>query len=213
MDSPRGRPASGFTLLEMLVALAIFALIGVAAYSGLDQVLRTRAAVEAAAGRLQRVQLAMYFLEQDLAQAVGRPIRDEFGLEQPALLLGEGGGEAVLRLTRTGRDNPLERDRPALQRLAYDLRGEQLWRRHWQRLDRSGVSEPREALLLEAVVALTLRALDDEGQWQERWPPLDADPAALPRALELRLELADWGEIRRLIPLAGVALQIGGDNG
>ena len=203
MSQARAVAARGFTLLEMLVALAIFALIGVAAYSGLDQVLRTRSQVTAAAERLQGVQLAVYLLEQDLAQAVGRPVRDEFGLEQPALQLGEG--EDLLQLTRTGRDNPLGRQRAALQRLAYRLQNGELYRRYWQRLDRSGVSEPRETLLLDQVEALAVRVLDGEGQWLERWPPLEADPGSLPRAFELRLTLADWGEIRRLIPLAGAS--------
>lgn len=199
---PVSRRQPGFTLLEMLVALAIFALIGVAAYSGLDQVLRTGTAVEAAAERLQRVQLAVHFLEQDLAQAVGRVVRDEFSLEQPALLM--DGGEDLLRLTRTGWDNPLARDRSALQRLAYRLEDGELYRRYWLRLDRSGVSRPREVLLLDNVASLEVRALDDDGQWQERWPPpqVEDDPGLLPRAFEVFLELGDWGEIRRLIPVA-----------
>lgn len=193
---------SGLTLLEMLVALAIFALLGVAAYSGLDQVLRTRSAVEVTAERLQQVQLAMYFLEQDVSQIVPRPVRDEFGLEQPALLM--EGGEDLIRFTRTGWDNPLGRDRPALQRLAYRFQGDTLARRYWLRLDRNGLSEPRETPLLSALQNVELRVLDANNQWQNRWPPLgEENLSLLPRAVELRLELADWGEIRRLIPLAG----------
>ncbi len=201
-------PARGFTLLELLVALAVFAIMATAAYSGLRNVLFTRAAVETQSRRLAAVQLAVYRLEQDIEQAVPRGIRDEYGEPQAALLGGEL-ADYRLTLTRAGWDNPLGQPRASLQRVAYRLRDGRLWRLHWDVLDRGGLIEPRETLLLDRVREFRVRFLDQD-DWRGDWPPTASDeagkkknPDALPRAVEIGLTLEDWGEITRLLPLPG----------
>ncbi len=202
-------PARGFTLLELLVALAVFAIMAIAAYSGLRNVLFTRAAVEEQSRRLAAVQMAVYRLEQDVEQTLPRGIRDEYGDPQPALLGGALASDA-LTLTRAGWDNPLGQPRATLQRVAYRLREGRLWRLYWPVLDRGGLVEPRETLLLDRVRKFKVRFLDADDIWQNDWPPPAAgdetkrrDSAALPRAVEVNLTLEDWGEITRLFPLAG----------
>lgn len=201
-------PSRGFTLLELLVALAVFAIMATAAYSGLRNVLFTRAAVEEQSRRLAAVQLAVFRLEQDVEQAVPRGIRDEYGEPQAALLGGELADDR-LTLTRAGWDNPLGQPRATLQRVAYRLRDGRLWRLHWGVLDRGGLLEPRETLLLERVREFRVRFLDRD-DWRDDWPPpasdeagAKKDPDALPRAVEIGLTLEDWGEITRLLPLSG----------
>ncbi len=201
-------PSRGFTLLELLVALAVFAIMATAAYSGLRNVLFTRAAVEEQSRRLAAVQLAVFRLGQDIEQAVPRGIRDEYGEPQAALLGGELADDR-LTLTRAGWDNPLGQPRATLQRVAYRLRDGRLWRLHWGVLDRGGLLEPRETLLLERVREFRVRFLDRD-DWRDDWPPpasdeagTKKDPDALPRAVEIGLTLEDWGEITRLLPLPG----------
>lgn len=195
--------AAGFTLLELLVALAVFAFIGVAAYSGLQSVLSTQVAVEQQTRRLQQVQMSFLFLERDLEQAVGRSIRDEFGQPQPAFV-GDAAGQELLTFTRTGWDNPLEQRRADLQRLGYRL-GEDttLVRHYWDTLDRGSLGEPRETVLLNGIRRVAVRFLDEQNNWQLEWPPRDSDAstASLPRAVEFTLVLDDWGEIVRLFRL------------
>ena len=193
----------GFTLLELLVALAVFAIIAVAAYTGLQSVLRTQVAVEQQSDRLAEVQMAVYFLEQDIEQILPRPVRDEFDQRQPALQSG-GLDDTVLTLTRTGWDNPLERTRAGLQRLNYRFSDDQLIRQYWPVLDRAGLSEPRQSVLLTGIDDIRLRFLDNNDQWQTSWPSdNETDPAALPRAVEVTLILDDWGPITRLLRLVG----------
>lgn len=194
--------AAGFTLLELLVALAVFAVIGIAAYSGLQSVLLTQAAVERQAQRLKQAQMSFLFLERDLEQAVGRRIRDEFGQSQPAFA-GDAAGEDMVTFTRAGWDNPLEQPRANLQRLSYRL-GEDatLVRRYWNTLDRSGLGEARETVLLNGIRQAAVRFLDERNNWQSEWPPRDSEtPVSLPRAVELTLVLDDWGGIVRLFRL------------
>lgn len=201
-------PTRGFTLLELLVALTVFAIMSVAAYGGLRNVLFTRATVEEQSRRLAAVQLAVFRLEQDIEQAVPRGIRDEYGEPQAALLGGELNDDR-LTLTRAGWDNPLGQPRANLQRVAYRLRDGRLWRLHWDVLDRGGLVEPRETLLLERVREFRVRFLEKK-DWRNDWPPPASDetdkkkdPDSLPRAVEIVLTLEDWGEITRLLPLPG----------
>jgi len=201
----------GFTLLELLVALAVFAIMSIAAYSGLSNVLFTRAAVETENHRLAMTQLAFHRLEQDLEQVIPRSVRDEYGEPQPALCGNIQDSEALL-FTRAGWDNPLGQPRANLQRVAYRLREGRLWRLHWDVLDRGGLAELREIMLLDRVRELRLRFLDQDDAWRNDWPPpadnlSDSErkpkPDLLPRAVEISLTLEDWGEITRLLLLPG----------
>ncbi|MEE4377600.1 MAG: type II secretion system minor pseudopilin GspJ [Candidatus Competibacteraceae bacterium] len=196
------RLQAGFTLLELLVALAVFAILSVVAYGGLRSVLFTEVAIEAEAQRLAQVQMAFHILEQDVIQTVSRSIRDEFGQRQAALVSG-GLQDDLFILTRTGWDNPLNRARPSLQRLSYRWENNQLYRLQWDVLDRVGLTEPRETLLLDRIGEVQIRFLDQDDSWQTVWPPTtnsaEANLDLLPRAVEVQILLEDWGEITRLL--------------
>jgi general secretion pathway protein J len=193
----------GFTLLEILIALAIFALLAVMAYSGLSSVLRTREITDARADALNQLVMANRLLARDLEQVVPRPIRDEYGDTQPPLLGGSTIGR-IIELTRGGWRNPAGQLRSTLQRVAYRVDEESLIREYWVTLDRAQESEPLEQTLLDGVQSVTLRFLDDKQTWHTEWPPLglnEADNAGelnLPLATEVTLEIEGWGEIRWL---------------
>ena len=192
----------GFTLLELLIALAVFTVIAVAAYSGLDSVLFTHDAVKQEAERLAKVQMAWYMLARDVEQATPRGVRDEYGQPRPALESNELRGE-LLVLTRTGWDNPNLQRRASLQRLAYRLDGGALLRSYWTTLDRGPLNEPHETVLLDAVRELRVRFLNQNDEWQADWPPPeDSQQSVLPRAVEVTLILEDWGEVTRLFRLS-----------
>ncbi|MDX1606383.1 MAG: type II secretion system minor pseudopilin GspJ, partial [Candidatus Competibacterales bacterium] len=141
---PWNRKQRGLTLLELLVALAVFAVLGAAAYSGLDSVLAARAALERDSERLRALQLGSEWLRRDLEQAVARPVRDTFGQTRPALLL-EPGAELSLQLTRGGHPNPLDRNRSDLLRLGYRLREDTLQRLVALVLDGADMTEAASA--------------------------------------------------------------------
>jgi general secretion pathway protein J len=200
----------GFTLLELLVAITVFTFIAAAAYTGLRSVLFNQAAIEVESKRFAEIQMAFYILAQDIQQAAPRPVKDEYGDSQPALK-SDDLDDNILQLTRTGWDNPLGQQRTTLQRLAYRLENGQLIRLYWDTLDRSGISEPRQIILLEGVQSVAVRFLDTENTWQTQWPlpenPGGDIPATslqqqtLPRAVEWQVSLEDWGDISRLFLL------------
>lgn len=205
----------GVTLLELLVAVAIFALIGVAAYTALFSVLDAREATERQSERLAAVQYAVGALVSDLEQVVNRPVRSIQAAQRLPVVAQPGAGPA-LAVTRGGWFNPAGLPRSTLVRAQWSLDGNRLVRSWRGRPDALAGVEPERRVLLERVDAIDFRFQDGAGEWHDSWPPLNANPAdvGLPRAVELSLQLPDWGEIRRLVALPqGPPPTLGGAGG
>ncbi|NCT67181.1 MAG: type II secretion system minor pseudopilin GspJ [Rhodanobacteraceae bacterium] len=203
---PHSRLQTGFTLVELLVAVAVFAALAAAAWGGLDRLAQTRAALAAQQDRFAAVTRAVAALERDLRQAVARPVLGNAGETLPAL---SGRGDA-LELTRLGFANPRAEPRSHLERLGYALDRRDLRRARYAVLDRAPGSLPATTVLLEDAGELRLRYLGCDGSWRDAWPPAQALPCelggvepagALPRAVEFRLAPAGLGEIRRVVEL------------
>lgn len=194
-----GATTRGFTLIEILVAISVFAVMAAVAYTGLGRMADYRQALAERADRLSELQRAVGTLERDLRQIVDRGIRGPYGDVQPALLA----SEARLALTRGGWANWAEARRSNLRRVRYLRDGQRLVRQGFTALDRVPGSQPRERELLQRVENLALRFLDEGGDWHRRWPPptAGASDTGLPRAVEVELQLADWGRVHRLVEL------------
>jgi general secretion pathway protein J len=193
------RRAGGFTLIEILVAVAILAVAAAITYTGLASALTTRERAAAAAERTTALQKAYLRLRNDLQQLRARPSRDPFGEMQPALALLE---EGAIEFTRSGWRNPLSLPRSSLERVAYRIDDEQrLVRASWRAIDRAQNAPVAEAIVLEQVEELRWRFLEGD-EWRDRWPPATAEGGAalgaVPRAVEVTLLLKDLGEVRLL---------------
>jgi general secretion pathway protein J len=197
----------GFTLLELLVAVAIFAVLSAMAYGGLRNVIDNSQQTEIAMQRLQQVQLAMLKISRDLTQLSQRSIRDEYGNTSNYILTGQG-DDIFFEFTRSGRRNPAEMLRSHLQRVAYKIEENTLSRLHWPHLDRTQEMLPYESVLLEEVESASIRFLDNNNEWHNEWPPLsatgqlDGSSVAL-SAIEFTVTLQDWGELVRIFMVSG----------
>ena len=196
------RRARGFTLLELIVVLAVFGLFAVMAYGGLNYVLKARKTIEAQLARTAEWQKAFQRARNDLELAVPRGSRDGFGQPQAAFVFEEFG--ARIEFTRSGWRNPLSQPRASLERVVYryDDRTRELLRETWRVLDRGADKEPLKLVLLTQVDDARWRFMDASRQWQDRWPPQSAGTTTpgssnllLPKAVELTLETKDFGEI------------------
>ncbi|MGA8277756.1 MAG: type II secretion system minor pseudopilin GspJ [Rhodanobacteraceae bacterium] len=191
----------GFSLIELLVALAVFAAMAAAAYGGLAQIARTRSALVVRQDRFAAITRAVSDMERDLAQAVARPVRGNYGAEQPALV----GTTTHVELTRLGFANPRAEARSNLERAIYAYDDHKLQRGRYAALDRAPEAAPDTRMLLDHVADMRLRYLGGDNNWREAWPPPDlaGDDAltSLPVAVEFRLRLDDLGEVRRVVEL------------
>lgn len=193
---------NGFTLIEMLVALAVFAVIAAGALGllrfSVDAELASRARTDQIAA--ERRFLAVW--TADLAQASPRIARDEQGRAHPAL---EAGGDVVLRLTRSGWANPDGAARPSLQKVEWRWDGKALVRAGYPYPD-GAAPEPASAMLA-LVAAPVLRFRTGDGVWRDRWEP--QREAELPVAVEVLLQRpgAPGGEPLRIVSLVGVDYQ------
>jgi general secretion pathway protein J len=192
-----GRRSRGFTLFEMLIAVSIFAIIGVVAFGGLGQMTRTGQAVSDANNRLSDLQFAVVYFTRDWTQVSARKIRDQYGDEQSNIILNDG----IITFTRSGWSNLLGHKRSTLQRVQYLVIDNQLVRRHWRSLDQ-GVGElPLQSVLLDDVESLEVEFIDSLEKPIRIWPVESSLAAGNPIALAFRLDLSDIGEITRILEL------------
>jgi general secretion pathway protein J len=208
------RAQTGFTLLELLISLVIFALVAAMAYSGLNNVLIARSQTEQKAERLHKLQSAFILMERDIEQTVNRPVRDNYGEESPAMV-GNQLGTYLLEFTRTGWRNPLTAPRSNMQRVAYTVEEEQLIRVIWYVLDRPQDVEPYKMVLLDGVKDMVIRYLDDKQEWHNSWPPDSIvsfgqqnqedqkDKDAPPAGVAVELETKDFGKVERWFHVPG----------
>ena len=189
-----GRPTRGFTLVEALLALAIFATIAVLAYRATAALTDGETRLAAEAQRWRTLEAIFARFEADIRQAVPRSVRVGGTREAPwAGTLGPG-RQSALAFTRAGAEFSVE---PALagQRVGYRWRDGTIEIAYWPHLDRVEGTAPAVFALASDVAQFELAYLSRDGAWRDRWPgPDDAD---LPRAVRMTLTLADGLRVDR----------------
>ena len=198
MSKQLRRVPPGFTLIEVLVVLGIFAIIGVIGSQIVSRVLDNERTLAERGGRLADVQRAMQILQRDILQISSRGVRDELGDPREALMIGADG---MIEFTRLGWRNPLKRTRSELQRVGYILQEDTLYRAYWPMLDRSPDSEPQLQKLLSGVTQIEFFAVDISGNEHSFWPLAESlrdNPDVALAGIVLRADLEPFGVIERI---------------
>lgn len=206
MSRRRAGRQGGFTLLEMLIAMAVFAVMSMVAYQGLRAVLNADHVTREQAQRLADLQVTLSVLERDLAQVVDVTVRDEFGDPLPPLRLRAGGEQQLLELVRAGAGGEQR-----LRRSAWQITERGLERRLWPGVDIvdaesmrirpfADLVEEHQKLGMDSAFLFIVRTPSGLER-VDAWPLADADPQAggLPVAIEVVLDIPGLGEVRRLM--------------
>src|ERR1700728_4872886 len=232
----------GFTLVELLVALFITAIIFAFGYRALDEAFKSRREVDEQSARLIAVQQALRTIEQDCELLQPRPVRNVIGdgylpavsaaqsngLSSLGTTLGSGTSSSgfgstgglgsgiigsttpLITFTRGGWTNPVGLQRSELQRVSYTIENNALVRYYSPVLDATEAVVPVRHQLIDHVKNFSLRFMDAGHNWQNGWPPISTGAGALtttprlrPVAVEVSIELDDWGVLIRHIEVAG----------
>lgn len=197
----------GFTLLEVLVAIAVFAMLSLSAYQVLNGVQRSDEQSRDHNARLKAIQRMSVMMDNDFRQIVARKTRSQG--EKPSdkyLLAGEyvldSASEGIM-FTRLGWQNPQQMfPRGEVVRVGYRVIDDKLERVWFRYPDNVAGAEPLVREVLADVTALSFRFFADK-KWTDKWE----QAGSLPQGIEVRLTLKDRGEIERvyLVPQSGLA--------
>ncbi len=203
----------GFTLLEILIAMAIFTLIGFASSAMLSTVIDSNTLSEERFDKLQQLQRAMLTIERDIQQAVPRAIRIEGEVQNIVMVGGDVGSRESegdgIGFVRGGWHNPqFMLPRSTLQYVVYRLKENRLERLHSNYVDNVVGHEPTVRVLLENVEGFEVEFVepdkaiteDDHGSWVERY-----QGERLPQAVAIEIDSIDFGLLRREFTLSGGA--------
>ena len=192
------RPRQGFTLVEVLVALAVFALIAAAGALVLARTIDTRFTIHEHSERIAELQRMRALLKADLAQAAPRRTRAPTGRPLPRAIMGQAlPGDPVLVLARAGWSNPDGAPRPSLQRVEYRVVDGRLERRASTYLDGARAGPPQ--VLYRGVSDVAVTFLQDGS---EAPAFLSSRDRPLPQAVRIVMTLDGFGRVEQLFPVS-----------
>jgi len=197
------RATRGFTLLELLVAMAIFAFIGIMAYGGLAAMIKNSEGSRGAREQLAETQRGLRVLDDDLSMVINRPVRDGLGSPHLALMSGRD-GTTLLEFTRSARVRDGFAPAP-FARIRYRLENETLLRDEWNPPDAAQLEPDQVITLWPNVAQVVFRFLAD-GQDNATWPPANVENKSLPQAISLQIVFKNGTELTQvmLLPDAGL---------
>jgi len=189
----------GFTLVEVLVALVILAVVALLAYRATAAMTDGEARLAAESERWRTLDRFFARFEGDLREAVPRPSRRSAGSE-PAWLAqpGDSDGNSALAFTRAGPEFVVE---PGIagQRIGYRQRGGNVELVYWPALDNPDDAPVAAYALVGGVRHFRVRVQGAGNGWLTAWPVTGDSP--LPRAVDVVLELDDGTTVERVIAL------------
>jgi general secretion pathway protein J len=198
---------SGFTLLELLVSLAIFAVIYMIAHGTLVNIISGSQAVTAEQEKWQQLDIAFAQMQEDLNFASERRVRDTSGFVLSAFKGQQTDTRAVappsLEFSRAG-IRVLSGDRETgNRRIAYRLKDGVLYREIWPTLDRKYDAKPIDDRLVADVTRFDVRFLGREGQWLGAWPDNRHPTEILPVAVDITINTRDGDPVNRIFLVNG----------
>lgn len=195
---------TGFTLLEILIALFVFSIVSIILGTGLHTILSNQTSTDKNAARFAELQMALTILSRDFEQVIDRPITLANGALEDAFV----GSNNTATFSHAGFTNPLgQQQRSTLQRTRYRLEKDTLLRESWLELDQAKQTPPTQRKLLTGATQLAFEFLDKSGNFQNRWPPAElGNNVELPRAVRIRITLSDLGKVSQTYIIPGQKL-------
>ena len=201
------RTAAGFTLIEVMIAVTIMAMIAIMTGQAFSTAITSSEATQEAIDRIAKVDRVWVLLETDVRNVL--PARPEVSGQQPIPpVYIDPSEEYRLTLLRGGYANPLRLPRTELVRIGYRFEDNALWRDTWVNIADNDERNATPRKILDGIEDLFVKALPSTssatvsgGPWGERWPATGQAAENLPAAIEITLKLEDFGEVKRIYSL------------
>ncbi len=197
----------GFTLIEIMVATVILAVMAMMAYRAVGEARVAVTAAEGHMGRLREVQRAMHLMVSDFRTLAPRPVRELIGDGYRAALLRDPNAVTLVELSHAGWSNGAGTPRGTVQRVSYRLEERKLIREHWEVTDPTLANLRVKRELVSEVERIEIRYMNSGREWVTQWPPFNSSAdfgfRMRPLAVEITIVLSDYGELRRLIEVPG----------
>ena len=195
-----GSSQRGFTLLEILVALFVFAIISVLMTGALRSVMMTQEGTEKNAKRLRELQNALLIFSRDVEQTINRPVINPSGKEEASFI----GEPRYFVFTHLGFANPTGRlAKSSIERTRYLINEHAFFRETWPVIDAAPTTHFNKRQLLAYVSDVRFKYVDKNGRYYYTWPPLLQSNQALPRAVSITFTFPDWGTLSQLYVISG----------
>lgn len=187
----------GFTLVELLIAIGIMALLGAAAAAMLNGAIDNKQRIEARQQKLERVALALQILRRDLEQLTPRIARDRAGDPLQSRVVGEQvEADSEVEFVHGGRRIlPGQSLGSALERVRYLSEDDALVRYSAAVADPTDNTDWQRQVLLDKVENFTVSYYDGE-RWTTFWPPSTQLNAIQPQGVRIEMDVPPWPGIR-----------------
>lgn len=202
MNKFRTEEKNGFTLIEIVVAVAIFAVIAAIIFPALIQFLDMRERVDSKHKEIVGLQKTFQFMANDLRYAASRVSKNEYGDRgKTTFVLND---DNLMEFTAIYPDVSIQ-GLNVPRKVVWRLEEDQLQRVQYAVMDPDGESRVFVQKLLDKVDEISLEvSFVDNGRdnKSDKWVELDR----LPDMVEVIIELVDKSEYRRIFSMQG------GDN-
>jgi len=193
---------NGFTLLEVLIAIAIFSVVSLASFTIFDTVLNSDEKSKKSTAKLNELQSAFLIIERDMLQMARRRVRlngekasDDFVHTDQSNF---SSSEQLIGFVRNGWTNPgLLLPRGDMQSVAYQLNDGVLQRLHYNFVDAVVGEEPKIRELIHDVNELNFEFYNGK-KWQKQ-----LNSQTMPQAVAIEVDIQGYGFIRRQFLVAG----------
>jgi general secretion pathway protein J len=192
---------TGFTLIELMIAITVLAIISTMAYSGLNSVLKSHEILSKKQESFNQLIQIITPLQKEFRTIIPRPIHDKYNSLLPALKL-EKTTNLTFSFTRGGIPNPSGLQKSSLQRIDYFFSEKTLIKRIWLTVDNYNADDHRDEVISTTLNLFNIEVLGFDGVWYQQWPNNKNDPPdLLPKAIKFTLALPEFGEMSRLVEL------------
>lgn len=214
---------TGFTLIEVLLAMSITAITAIMAYQAMDSAGRLSEVIQDEGDGLQKLSSAMSLMAQDFRHISIRKVRDPEGGKRLKLAFEFNEfSSPMLAFTRTGKVNPqVERfQRDHLERVNYHLEDEKLIRSSWSMTDHYDSDDAQHVVLFRDIQSFKLESIKLESnsvpeisngtvvvgarqlKTYDKWPINDSEKT-IPDGVKITLDSKRWGILTRTFELVG----------